>query len=376
MHRSNLFSLGEFMFCNRLKNTLHYCRVPLVQVLIIGIVLVVSSLNSPAGEKLQDDLFSVTFPTAKDGWACGRWGCVLHTADGGKTWERQQGGTDYTLSSIYFVDAKTGWAVGDGGTIIHTTDGGKVWTKQTGPKVTVEEGLRWGANNETPEKQTRDMDFFLMGVYFINPQKGWIVTERTTILSTENGGKTWENQFSDEDFILKSISFCDALNGWAVGEFGYIYHTEDGGQTWQHQAGYFDISDETGEMVGGNFLFDVVALDPQTAWAVGIDGYVIRTVDKGENWEVFETGAPRTQLFCLEADRNKPFFIGGTGIFLYSLDRGITWGSPSFEPPITYGWIYDISPRDGNGFIAVGKEGWIYLTDDKGLSWRRTGNRE
>jgi len=351
--------------------TLNYVNTLLVQILITGIVLVGTSFNTSAGEKSQVDLFSVTFPSPNDGWACGRWGCVLHTADGGKTWKRQQSGTDFTLSSIFFVDSKTGWAVGDGGTIIHTTDGGKVWKKQTCPEVTVEAGLRWGANNQAPEEETKALDFFLMGVYFINARKGWIATERTTILSTENGGKTWEIQFSDEDFILKSISFCDDLNGWAVGEFGYIYHTEDGGQTWQHQAGYFDISDETGEMIGGNFLFDVVALDPQTAWAVGIDGYVVRTVDRGKTWQAVETGIPRTQLFCIQANHNQPFFIGGTGIFFSSNDQGVTWKRTSFDPPITYGWIYDISPRGANGFVSVGKEGWVYLTDDQGISWRR-----
>jgi photosystem II stability/assembly factor-like uncharacterized protein len=362
------------MYYRKSVKTLNYVHTLLVRILVVGIVLAGTSFNTPAGERLQDDLFSVTFPTKEDGWACGRWGCVLHTADGGKTWERQQGGTDYTLSSIFFVDANTGWAVGDGGTIIHTTDGGKVWKKQTGPEVTVEAGLRWGANNEAPEEETKALDFFLMGVYFVNSRKGWIATERTTILSTENGGKTWEIQFSDEDFILKSISFCDDLNGWAVGEFGYIYHTEDGGQTWQHQAGYFDISDETGEMIGGNFLFDVVALNPRTAWAVGIDGYVVRTVDGGKTWQAVETGIPRTQLFCIQANYNQPFFIGGTGIFFSSNDQGVTWKSASFDPPITYGWIYDISPRGANGFASVGKEGWVYLTDDQGVSWRRGDN--
>ena len=64
-------------------------------------------------QELYDDLFSVSFPTEKEGWACGRWGTILHTADGGKTWIRQNSGTDFTLSSIYFVDSKNGWAVGE-----------------------------------------------------------------------------------------------------------------------------------------------------------------------------------------------------------------------------------------------------------------------
>ncbi|MBI5439937.1 MAG: hypothetical protein HY900_01865, partial [Deltaproteobacteria bacterium] len=86
-----------------------------------------------AGSRIQDDLFSVSFPTASQGWAVGRWGTVLHTADGGTTWEKQKTGVDDTLASVSFVDAQNGWAVGDRGTILHTANGGKTWEKQKSP---------------------------------------------------------------------------------------------------------------------------------------------------------------------------------------------------------------------------------------------------
>jgi len=289
-------------------------------------------------QKLYDDLFSVSFPTEKDGWACGRWGTVLHTEDSGKTWVRQNTGTEYTLSSIFFVDPQKGWAVGDGGIIINTTDGGKTW-----------------------QKQKSQVPFFLMKVHFKTPLKGWIVSEQTHILYTEDGGKTWTIQFRGADFILQSISFCDFLNGWAVGEYGYIYHTKDGGATWNKQAGYFGLSKETGNVVGGPFLFDVVAIDPRTAWTVGIDSYVIKTEDGGKTWQKVETGVPRTQLYCVDSDKKDKILIGGKGVFLSSTDRGKTWKNPAFEPPITYGWVNGLSRQGSSGFVTVGWDGAIYL---------------
>jgi photosystem II stability/assembly factor-like uncharacterized protein len=296
-------------------------------------------------QKFYDDLFSVSFPTEKDGWACGRWGTVLHTEDGGKTWIRQNSGTDYTLSSISFVDSKIGWAVGDEGIIIHTEDGGMTWQKQKSP-----------------------VPFFLMKVYFVTSLKGWIVTEGTHILNTNDGGQTWKIQFKDEDYILQAVSFCDELNGWAVGEYGYIYHTRDGGATWKKEAGFFKISDETGKVEGGDFLFDVVAIDPQTAWAVGIDSYVVKTLDGGKTWKEVTTGAPKTHLFCVVFNRDT-IVVGGSGIFLISTDRGQSWQPPRFEPPATYGWIYGIARRGDAGFAVVGWEGAIYLSGSK--TWRR-----
>jgi photosystem II stability/assembly factor-like uncharacterized protein len=300
-----------------------------------------------AGNNLKDDLFSVSFPTAGQGWTCGHRGAVLHTADGGKSWSRQRSGTDYTLSSIFFVDASNGWTVGDGGTILRTYDGGQTWRVQESP-----------------------VPYFLMDVWFTDALTGWIVTERTTILHTADGGETWDVQFSDGDFILKAVSFADHQNGWAVGEFGYIYHTSDGGQTWEHQAGMFDISDETGEMVGGNFIFDVGAVTPQEAWVVGIDGYVARTVDGGESWQPV-AGAPRTHLFGVHALEDR-ILVAGDATLIETTDHGATWRDLPIAPTIRYGWLYRLGSRGKDGLVAVGMNGWIYLGYGGEEPWRRS----
>jgi photosystem II stability/assembly factor-like uncharacterized protein len=326
----------------------------------------------------RDDLFSVTFPTEGDGWACGRRGTILHTSDGGVTWDRQKSDTKYTLTSICFVDSLHGWAVGDGATILHTEDGGHNWVKQ--------ESAAYYKEDLTPEylrsREFSDMGktwmqmehaepFFLMGVCFVDQQRGWIVTERTTILYTEDGGKTWQTQFTAGDFILVSVSFCDESNGWAVGEFGHIYHTADGGRNWQKQAGEYYLSEETDLIVGKNFLFGVFAVNPRTAWVVGIDGYMARTIDGGKNWEEMEVGVPKTHLFGIASDRRGSVLIGGNNLLMTSSDSGESFKAVKAEPPVTYGWISYIAPRGEKGFVAVGRQGWIYLSDPEGRVWQR-----
>lgn len=298
-------------------------------------------------QKLSPDLFSVSFPTDQIGFACGRRGTIFHTADGGATWTLQRTGTRRTLSAIKFLDPQVGWAVGDGGTILHTEDGGKTWTQQKSP-----------------------VDTFLMDVEFINKQKGWAVTEKTTILHTEDGGSSWQIQFKDEDFVLKSISFVDERTGWAVGEFGFVYHTENGGATWTKQAGEFRFSAETGEMEGGTYLFHVLALDPKTVWVVGIDGHVAITRDGGKSWQKVSKGVPKAQFFSIAADAKGTLFIAGTGTLLASFDGGDTFKEVKTNPPVTYGWLYNVNPRGKAGMAAVGKNGWIYLSDPKGETWR------
>jgi photosystem II stability/assembly factor-like uncharacterized protein len=316
---------------------------------LLPVVLVFVGGTLHAGQKWipHDDLFSVSFPTEKEGWACGRFGTILHTGDGGATWSPQESGTDFTLSGICFADSKNGWAVGKNGTIVHTSDGGQTWSKQESP-----------------------VDYFHMDVFFLNPLKGFIVSERTHVLSTHDGGKTWAVQFNDEDYILKSISFCDELHGWAVGEFGYTYCTKDGGENWEHQAGYYEMDNDTGALRGDDFLFDVVAIDPQTAWAVGIQGTVRRTVDGGATWERVDLGLPKTQLYTIASDRAGMITIAGNGLCVFSADGGATWQPADFEPTIEYAWIYDVTPVKPGQFVACGDEGVVYRRLP-GSNWQR-----
>lgn len=64
------------------------------------------------------------------GWAVGYDGTIVHTRDGGTSWQDQASGTRASLNSITFTaDGQRGWAVGYG-TILHTADGGKSWQEQ------------------------------------------------------------------------------------------------------------------------------------------------------------------------------------------------------------------------------------------------------
>lgn len=299
-----------------------------------------------ANSFFNDDLLSVSFPDGRYGWAAGRWGAIICTKDGGQSWSRQHSGTDNTLTSIFFVDTKTGWAVGENGIILHTQDGGGAWQRQESP-----------------------VPCYLMGAYFINPLKGWIVGEQTHILYTSDGGATWSVQFSDEDFILKSISFADDRHGWTVGEFGFTYHTRNGGRTWQLQAGSFGFSEETGEMIGGDYLFDVEAVSPLEAWAVGIEGRIMFTTDGGATWSSPAGERQKEHLLGITTAGNGIIVATGKATMVISVDSGRSWQQPEMNPPITYGWLYDVAPRGDKGFVAVGKEGWIYRGETAAGAW-------
>ena len=127
----------------------------------------------------EDELFcDASFPDPDNGWAVGIVGTIIHTADGGNTWETQVSGTENHLFTVYFADTMNGWAAGDLMTIIHTSNGGKTWEPQEVEEIT--------------EENIFAAEVIYNGLFFHDPNEGWLVGEFGTIYHTTDGGTTWK----------------------------------------------------------------------------------------------------------------------------------------------------------------------------------------
>jgi photosystem II stability/assembly factor-like uncharacterized protein len=91
------------------------------------------------------ELFSTHFINKNEGWAAGlevpesfasqvrnpsapkSYGILLHTKDGGKTWDRAAMPTDRLFQRVAFSDSKRGWLLGVD-RLYRTADGGLTWT--------------------------------------------------------------------------------------------------------------------------------------------------------------------------------------------------------------------------------------------------------
>jgi len=112
-------------------------------------------------------LRAVHFVDPQRGWAVGAKGVIISTTNGGARWQRLTSGSELNLNDVVFLNAKEvpgagpikgpregreGWIAGDRGLLLHTTDGGATWEN-------VELGAR--AN--------------LSRLFFIAPDCGWVV---------------------------------------------------------------------------------------------------------------------------------------------------------------------------------------------------------
>lgn len=280
----------------------------------------------------------VDFINADTGWVAGgerigdegtRDGLILHTVDGGETWETQLNEPVF-FSSIDFVNQHEGWAVGESsvayseGVIMHTVNGGLTWTSQPNPVVGsvekvffLDENNGWVASadwwgqlahttngGDTWALQTNPTQNPLSDVFFINPQKGWAAGMDSTILFTNNGGELWQRAVirGTNNWYFRSVYFIDELHGWAVGVYGVIILSNDGGLTWQEIVPGF-----------GETLQSVFFIDPMNGWAVGDAGTVLRTIDGGYHWFPQYSGIRRNYLCAVHFTDLKNGWITGWG---------------------------------------------------------------
>jgi photosystem II stability/assembly factor-like uncharacterized protein len=184
--------------------------------------------------------------------AVGEYGHILWSTDG-KKWQQAQVPSQATLTSVYFLNSRLGWAVGHDATILHSQDGGVSWqVQQFLPQL------------EKP----------LFDIAFKDEQNGIAIGSYGLFFRTLDGGKTWQSEFHDEFLHPDDVDYLNELklddeeayldarksmlphfnrievDGrtlYLVGEMGLIAKSNDFGVKWQklddiYHGSFFDIA--------------------------------------------------------------------------------------------------------------------------------------
>ncbi len=193
------------------------------------------------------NLSQIDFAGSQYGWAVGLFGTILHSADSGRTWDRQSTSTNYDLTDVTFQNESTGWVSGNHGVILHTDNGGDTWAPQT-----------TGTVND------------LQAVCFVSLTEGWAAGAEGLVLHTLNGGVDWQPVGRTVDVLLTDVTFVNETRGWVIGIDGTILHTNDAGFTWLEQP--------IGKDVG---LSEVFFVNDSLGWVVGDQGTIFNTASGG-----------------------------------------------------------------------------------------------
>ena len=150
----------------------------------------------------------------------------------------------------------------------------------------------------------------------------------------------------------------DGGTALAVGNDGTVLKTADRGDTWTVQPS------------GTSETLRSVAISPDggTALAVGLGGTILKTTDLGDTWTAPISGASGIlHSVAISPDGGTALAVGNDGTVLKTTDRGDTW---TVQPSGTSQPLHSvaISP-DGGTALAVGGGGTILKTTDRGDTW-------
>lgn len=261
-------------------------------------------------------------------WAAGHDASVMHSSDGGRTWQAVPSGFEgpyIEFLAVHFSDELNGWVVGRGyqqrefdsyiAFAAKTADGGESWAQVDIPKVKFE------------DFQAADsLISSLNAVYFDNPSEGWL------------------------------------FGGLIGGNEGVILRTTDGGESFR-QVDIGEVSN----------IMDFVRMDDGTLLAAGARGTLLRSNDDGENWQQVQSETPiGVQLNCITAQGTAAYAVGGNRRVFRSSDNGANWQQIHEDLTFNLDQAFNfqgVDFADANNGWAVGSDGGLFKTVDGGDSW-------
>lgn len=284
-------------------------------------------------------------------------------------WQPQSSGVTARLRGVSAVSEQVAWASGTGGTVVRTIDGGLSW----------EDVSIAGA----AALDVRDIDAFdAATAYALSIGAG----DDSRIFKTTDGGRTWETQFvnPEPEGFFDAMAFWDAERGLAVsdsiaGEF-YVVRTEDGGRNWQRIPAAAFPPALTGEGYFAASGTNVATWGARNAWlgtGAAIEARVLRTTDRGRNWEVASTPLPAGSTAGIYSiafrDELNGVVVGGdyttenaaVDNVAVSHDGGRTWALP-FGPGLSgfRSAVAAIPEAPNPSWMAVGPSGVDYSIND------------
>lgn len=322
----------------------------------------------------------IDFVNSDDGWIVGQTGAIYATIDGGRTWSEQDAGTEVHLSDVFTSSSQEAWVVGSGQgfsdaieyplptVLLHTVDGGETWQQVETPRfswfhrLAFVDQMGWllGATCEGSVTTRRDESCRT------NPEGA--------VLRTSDGGTTWELVRAGLPERPSDFAFMDERRGWVTGtclfsqhDCGGLFQTGDGGRTWQRM----ELNDYE--------YFDGLAFrDERTGWVIARKDCLdegpclyelLGTTDGGKHWKrrrILETGVGQHPLAV--ASTEEAVYVIGSALALRSTDGGKTLDLMR-HPAVALGELEFVDDRVGYSI----SNGVLLRTEDGGAAWERIG---
>lgn len=247
-----------------------------------------------AAVPLSGDLVALNFKDASEGWAVGHDAVVLHSADGGASWQRQFDGRkdpqagDKPLLDIWFDGAGHGLAVGAFGLAMCSDDSGLHWNHC--------ENLL-----DNPQALHLNAIRAINGALYVVGEQGLVLrraagAERFEALATPYKGSFFGITGNDTALVVYGLR-------------GTALRSTDSGRSWQQAS--------TGTQVG---LAAGVQLADRSLLLVSQSGQLLRSRDDGASFAPLAGVKPGSAAAALPLDGLRLLIGGARGLRVQPLE--------------------------------------------------------
>lgn len=296
---------------------------------------------------------SVDFVSPTEGWTSGsdtsgQHGMLLHTADGGASWQSALTLPWGRLTAVHFSDASSGWVLsGDDSEMLgwvasSTTDGGQTWSTPAA----------------LPLDDVANIDYSVFEAFA--PQGGASAVfmetdalvggmdDATTVWRTTDGGATWAVAGKLPDAEIGDMTFSSPTAGWATG--AWLWRTTDGGMSWHKVR---QAPRPARIVVVGN-----------DTWVIGASAS-LHSSDGGVTWMSSKVNGSAAAF----ADRSDGWVANGAD-YQRTTDGGAAWAHLTNAPLPGIGSLSAVP-----GGTVWGVAGHVVVSPDAGRHWRVTSRR-
>ncbi|RDK10112.1 WD40/YVTN/BNR-like repeat-containing protein [Cupriavidus lacunae] len=224
----------------------------------------------------------------------GRRGVVLTSDDNGAHWKQAKVPVSTDLLAVNFPTATQGWAVGHAGVVLHTHDGGLTWERQldgrTLPDLLIKHSKPAAdAGDERARRDLQEAELFkadgpgrpLFDVRFTDATHGIAIGAYNLALRTDDGGRNWhpigEQIDNPQNMHLYGLASA-AGTLWIAGEQGLVLKQDPATGRFERVATPYP----------GTF-FGIAGNGDDVA-VFGLRGNALRSRDAGKSWERLDTG--------------------------------------------------------------------------------------
>jgi photosystem II stability/assembly factor-like uncharacterized protein len=219
-------------------------------------------------------------------------GRIYRTTDGANSWALVSD-TNRPVRNILFLDATTGYATGDGSLLLKTADGGATW---------VAKALAGSSAN-------------LTSIRCATVQLCVMTTERgDQLVRTTDGGDTATLVTASPDPV-HAAAFASPVRIVAGGDLGSTAVSDDAGLNFTPVGGRLSAA----------FSRIDAGLQGGTAFALGDNGTLARTVDGGRTWTRGNVSTSEDVIAAAFPAAAVGFALDSSGALFRTADGGATW---------------------------------------------------